>query len=131
MKSANEYWADITDFEGVYQVSSWGNVRRIKRSRGAQIRNKKATLDKHGYLVLTLWKDNKQSRKYVHRLMAEAFIEGDCSLTVDHIDGDKLNNRLDNLEWVTLSENTRRQHATGLANTSTQFKPGWNNLITH
>ena len=126
MKSANEYWADITDFEGVYQVSSWGNVRRIKRSRGAQLRNKKATLDTHGYLVLTLWKDNKQYRKYIHRLMAVAFIDGDQSLSVDHIDGNKLNNSLDNLEWVTLSENTRRQHVTGLANTSTQYKPGWN-----
>lgn len=125
MKSAKEYWADITGFEGVYQVSSWGNVRRIKQSRGAQLRNKKPTLDSHGYYVLTLWKDNKQHRKYLHRLIAEAFIEGDTTLSIDHVDGNKLNNSLDNLEWVTLAENTRRQHMTGLANTSTQYKPNW------
>ena len=126
MKSANEYWSDIPDYQGLYQVSNWGNVRRIKQSRGAQLRNKKATLDAHGYLVLTLWKDNKQKRQYIHRLVATAFVEGDTSLTVDHIDGNKLNNNPDNLEWVSRSENTRRQHVTGLVNTSTQFKLGWN-----
>ena len=126
MKSAVEYFSDIIGFEGIYQISNWGNVRRIKPGRGAQIRTKKTTVDANGYAVVNLWKNNKQSRKYIHRLIAESFIEGDTSLTVDHIDGNKLNNSILNLEWVTLEENSRRQHVTGLANTSTQFKPGWN-----
>jgi hypothetical protein len=129
MKFAKEYWSDITDFEGVYQVSNWGNVRRIKAGKGAQLRNKKPTVDTHGYAVVTLWQNNKQSRKYIHRLIAEAFVEGDTSLTIDHIDGNKLNNSLSNLEWVSKSENTKRQHQTGLASTETQFKSGWNSVL--
>lgn len=129
MKLAKEYWSDITDYEGIYQVSNWGNVRRIKVGKGAQLRNKKATIDSHGYRVISLWSENKQSKKYIHRLVAEAFIDGDKALTVDHVDGDKLNNSIDNLEWVTKSENTKRQHQTGLASTETQFKPGWNSAL--
>ena len=129
MKFAKEYWSDITDFEGVYQVSNWGNVRRIKTGKGAQLRNKKSTIDSHGYRVLQLWTNNKSSKKYIHRLVAEAFIEGDKTLTIDHIDGDKLNNSIDNLEWVSKSENTKRQHRTGLASADTQFKLGWNSVL--
>jgi len=116
MKSANEFWADIEGFDGLYQVSNWGNVRRA-----AQKRYKKPTVDSHGYLVVVLWKANKQSKRYIHRLVAEAFVDGDTALTVDHVDGNKLNNDPTNLEWVSRSENTKRQMFMGLGSAATRF----------
>lgn len=110
-------WKQITDYD--YEVSDKGEVRRIGSSTV-----KKPTLDKTtGYLVVSLWRNNVGSVKLVHRLVAIAFVEGDPSLTVNHIDGNKQNNLPSNLEWITKADNTRHQHQTGLANSIRQFKP--------
>lgn len=66
-------------------------------------------LNGHGYLRVQLWKHNKCKIKQIHRLVIEAFIEkpqSDKTLICNHKDGNKTNNRADNLEWVTYSENT-------------------------
>tara|TARA_R110002012_G_scaffold135578_1_gene289465 strand:- start:55 stop:441 length:387 start_codon:yes stop_codon:yes gene_type:complete len=107
-------WLDIPGYDGVYQVRTDGAIRRNYKKFS---RIKKPTISKRGYQVVGLWKNNVATLHYIHRLVATAFVPGDTSLTVDHIDGDKLNNSISNLEWVSKSENTKRQHALGLADT--------------
>ena len=108
-------WKKITDYD--YEINEQGEVRRI----GTTVL-KTASLDKHGYLVLQLWANNVGRKHYIHRLVAIAFVEGDHSFTINHIDGNKLNNSPDNLEWITKADNTRHQHETGLMNPAAQYK---------
>ena len=123
-KSANERWSDCYGYAGVYEVSSLGRVRRIGKARSARVgRILTPPLHKGGYEVVSLWRNNKGKVHYVHRLVAMAFVHGDHRLSVNHIDGDKRNNTPENLEWVTLAENTRHQIKTGLSNPSAQYKP--------
>jgi hypothetical protein len=72
-------------------------------------------LGKNGYMVVSQGVGGKRHKYSVHRLVAHAFVPGYFpDAHVDHLDGDKLNNRADNLEWVTIRENTKRQWANGL-----------------
>lgn len=66
-------------------------------------------LTKKGYLRVILRKEGRTHFEYVHRLVAEAYVEGDMSLYVDHIDMDKLNNHYSNLRWVTQSGNMKNR----------------------
>ena len=116
-------WKPVVGYEGVFEVSKCGKVRRIKSAKGAQLREKKLTLDLTGYLVTSLWYKNKGKRISVHRLVAMAWVEGDHSLSVNHKDGNKLNNHADNLEWISLTDNTTHQHKTGLSNKVNCYKP--------
>ena len=123
-KSVNERWSDCYGYAGVYEVSSLGRVRRIGKARSARVgRILTPALHKSGYEVVNLWRNNKGKVHSVHRLVAMAFVPGDHSLSVNHIDGDKRNNTPSNLEWVTLAENTRHQWDTGLANSSGCYRP--------
>jgi uncharacterized FAD-dependent dehydrogenase len=96
-----EMWKDIKDFEGLYQVSSLGNIKNIKTNRvfNGYIQNT-------GYPTVTL-----KNKKYsIHRLVALAFIDNPLQKPqVNHIDSDRTNNKVENLEWCTHSENM--QHA--------------------
>ena len=114
-------WKPVVGYEGVFEVSRCGKVRRIKSAKGAQLREKKLTLDSTGYLVTSLWYKNKGKKVSVHRLVAMAWVEGDHSLSVNHKDGNKLNNHADNLEWISLANNTRHQNEIGLANAVTRY----------
>lgn len=119
-----EIWLDIIGFEGLYQVSSIGNVKRltrtIKNGSGVQLleeRPLKTYLSKRGYPFLILRKDNRSINKYIHRLVAESFI-GKSDLQVNHINGIKTDNRVENLEFVTNRENNTHRfnkegHLTG------------------
>lgn len=113
-----EEWADIKGYEGWYQVSTMGRVRSVDRkieqwSRYGHniIRNVKgkvlsATDNGNGYLIVGLAKNQQGENRYVHRLVAETFIENQENLPeVNHIDFDKHNNAIDNLEWVSRIEN--------------------------
>ena len=114
-----EIWKDIKDYEGLYQCSSFGRVRSLDRyveehsGKKKQFRQGqiiKARLNKNGYLQLALNKNSKRKMKYVHILIAETFLENHEKLeTVNHKDGNKLNNNVDNLEWSSYSDNN--QHA--------------------
>lgn len=102
--------APIPGFEGLYEIFENGKVRRIDTGRFIQPRV--ATV---GYLVVSLWKNNKGTTKYIHRLLAEAFIPNPHSFpTVNHIDGDKTNNDLNNLEWASYGRNNKHAYETGL-----------------
>lgn len=121
MSQEKEIWKDIAGFEGYYQVSNLGRVRSldrlIKRKNGHHKRKGKIlaqSSDKKGYKRLQLHKNGMKSHK-VHRLVASAFIESYCqNLQINHIDGDKSNNNLCNLEWVTPEQNTKHALKTGL-----------------
>lgn len=96
-----EEWKDIKDYEGLYQVSNLGRVKTLK---GNTIRI--GTPTHENYLRLKLYKNGKYKNKNVHRLVAEAFIQNpDNKTQVNHIDEDKTNNVVSNLEWVTAKEN--------------------------
>ena len=96
-----EIWKDIKGFEGIYQVSNLGRVKRVKTGRIL-----KSDMNSKGYLRVGLCKNSIKSNKRVHRLVAETFIPNpDNKSEVNHIDENKTNNSLDNLEWMTTKEN--------------------------
>ena len=105
-----EIWKDIKGFEGVYQVSNTGKVRRLifKNNRVVKdkVREKKPTDNGNGYLIVSLQNCNKRKNYYVHRLVAEAFCDKsiNCSV-VNHKDYNKYNNAAENLEWCTQKQN--------------------------
>jgi len=117
-----EIWKDVKDYEGWYQVSNKERVKSLQRtiyySSGAvRLQNSKLLTLRvaNGYLGLTLRKMNKNRTASLHRLMAECFIDNpENKPEVNHIDGNKLNNKLDNLEWVTKSENAKHAWDNGL-----------------
>lgn len=103
----DEVWKDIKAYEGLYQVSNLGRVRCLK---GKSERILKQRKDRNGYIKIHLSKHGKRKYTTLHRLIAQAFIPNpENKPQVNHIDGTKHNNCLDNLEWVTQKENM--QHA--------------------
>lgn len=109
-EKTEEIWKDIDGFNGKYMVSDKGRVKSFAygRERMMSLREKK-----NGYLRVTLYQ-NRHFYRYVHRLVAEAFIGGTDGMQIDHLDNNKKNNQLENLEVVTQRENLRRQKADGL-----------------
>lgn len=106
-----EVWKDIKDYEGLYQVSNTGKVKSI-RTNGKLL---KLHEDKGGYLIAYLYKKSKYKCFKIHRLVANAFIPNqEEKRTVNHIDGNKKNNSVNNLEWATHSENIIHANKTGL-----------------
>lgn len=96
-----EIWKDIKDFENLYEVSTLGKVRN--KSTKYEL---KQFVSLKGYLTLGLFKEGKNYPKRVHRLVAENFIDNpENKETINHIDCDKLNNKVSNLEWNTWTEN--------------------------
>ena len=109
----NETWKPIKYYEGLYEVSSLGNVRSLDRyiMCGKQycfLKGKpmKTCHDSNGYLITTLSKNSKVKRHYLHRLVAEAFIPNPNSLPcIDHINTVKDDNKVENLKWCSYKEN--------------------------
>lgn len=117
-----EQWVDIEGYEGLYQISNQGRVKSLPRLRytpnGSSYMTKeiilKVGMGTNTYHFVSLWKNNKSETKYVHRLVALHFIPKIKGKDfVNHIDENKLNNNVSNLEWCTDMEN--RHHGTGLA----------------
>lgn len=103
----NAIWLPILNYENLYEVSSFGQVRRLKK-----LNNLRPGLSK-GYYFVVLSKDCKGKISKIHRLVALAFIPNpENKPYVNHKDGNKLNNKLENLEWCTDQEN--RTHASKL-----------------
>lgn len=100
-----EIWKNIKGYEGLYQVSNLGRIRKIVLQ----------SVLNDGYKCFNLIKDNNKKIMKVHRAVAEAFIPNPKNKPqVNHIDGNKQNNNVSNLEWVTASENMIHAIKTGL-----------------
>lgn len=110
----NEEWRPVVGFEGKYFVSNLGNVKGIVRS-GSSGDMLKPIPNKFGYLSVHLYDHPRNKAFLIHRLVATAFIPNpENKRTVNHIDGNKLNNCVSNLEWATYSENHKHAYRIGL-----------------
>lgn len=112
----NEVWVPVLGYEGIYEVSSLGQVRNISKFNN-RILNPRKTKD--GYLYLELSSYYKRATKRVHRIVAESFLGYNKNKCVNHIDGDKLNNKIVNLEWISTRENC--SHRSFMKNKSSKY----------
>ena len=105
-----ETWKNIKGYEGLYQVSSMGRVKSLERKdclgRIVKERFLKPCIDRYGYLFVNLCAGGKKRTFFVHRLVCQAFHENpDNKPQVNHLNEDKTDNRVCNLEWATAKEN--------------------------
>lgn len=122
-----EIWKDVVGFEGLYKVSNYSRVKSLKRTVINSNNNckmpvkeiiLKTTSDKYGYKFIFLARDSTRKLGRIHRVSATAFIPNpENKPFVNHIDGNKLNNHISNLEFVTAKENTQHALRTGLIKT--------------
>lgn len=119
-----EIWKDVESYKGIYKVSNTGKIKSIDRNikmgsgfgvcKGKTLSDYK---DKDGYLVVSLSNKSKYKLSKVHRVVASAFIPNPLNLPqVNHKDGVKTNNHVDNLEWCDGFHNMRHANRTGLVN---------------
>lgn len=116
---STEIWKDILGYEGLYQVSNLGNVRSLDKFKEVNhktihfkyvVKGKilKYGIDKNGYFHVNLYKNKKPITTKIHKLVAIAFLNhvpNGYTIVVDHIDNDKTNNKLDNLQLISHREN--------------------------
>ena len=117
-----EIWKDIEGYEKLYQVSNFGRVKSYPRNGTIkEERILKQTIDNNGYLIVGLHKNNKAKKVCVHWLVANAFIpKKENDEVINHIDGNKLNNKLINLERCTQSHNVKESFRLGLQKPSNE-----------
>ena len=117
MDQSIELWLPVAGFDW-YEVSNHGRLRRIKGCPGghAGLITHVQVCPKGDYLQYRMRLGGKKTARYIHRLVAEHFVDGQAEgLEVNHKDGDKQNNRWTNLEWVTRKQNLFHAYTTGLS----------------
>lgn len=126
-QQTSEKWRAVVGFEGLYEVSVAGHVRRVGRAArngkgrggGAHVgRVLKQQTRRNSYLSVQLWSEGKYASRLVHCLVAAAFIgPKPPGMDVNHRDGDKSRNAIENLEYLTRSQNNQHAYDTGLKRT--------------
>lgn len=129
-----EIWKPISEYDFLYEISNMGRVRSLKKW---DVNSKsfipcmnilKPTDNGNGYLIIGLRKGGKRKNYYIHRLVAQEFLSNDRNLKcVNHIDYDKRNNTVENLEWCTQLDNVRHssehmKHKKGITHSNTGEK---------
>jgi len=107
-----EIYKDIIGYEGLYKASTKGNIKSVIKRNGKDIILKQG-IDKCGYCIVTLCKDKKKTTKTVHRLIALTFLF-ETNIQVNHKDGNKKNNDVSNLEFVSAKQNINHAIENGL-----------------
>lgn len=108
----DEIWKEIEGYDGDYIISNFGKVKSLRFNKRIPLKQIKHS---RGYLVVNLFKNKIPKKFLLHRLVAENFIENpENKPEVNHLNGDKSNNHISNLEWATYSENTKHAWKTGL-----------------
>lgn len=119
-----EIWKDIKGYEGIYQVSDLGRVKSLNYNHHGMEAILKPSNRGNGYLFVVLCINKIKTNYLVHRLVCESFLPNpENKRTVNHKNGIKTDNRLDNLEWATHHENNKHAHDNGL-NVSPKFWTG-------
>ena len=99
-----EIWKPIPGYEGVYEISSMGRIKRVLATRGGTPGRILANAPSHGYLSIRLSKNDVQKTFFIHQLVLLAFI-GPSDLNCNHKNGDRKDNRIENLEYATQKAN--------------------------
>jgi hypothetical protein len=111
----NEEWKDINGYDGMYSVSNYGRVKSFIFNKGTNERILRLSINHQGYLKVDFCKDRITKTYRINRLVALEYIHNPLTKkTVNHIDANKLNNMVDNLEWNTLKENINHAWSNGL-----------------
>ena len=121
-----EIWKDVIGFEGYYKISSIGNVKSLNYNKSGNPGNLKKSDSGKGYELVVLSNDSKRSTKRVHQLVAESFLghkRCGMKLVVNHIDFNRKNNKVENLEIITNRENVSQKH---FKSSSTYTGVSWN-----
>lgn len=132
----DEIWRDVPGYEGMYMISTFGNICSVSRKNVYFDRKRKACvtrmvggklvkkrIGKTGYISVSLHKDGKRKIFFVHRLVAMVFIDNpfNCKY-VNHIDENKSNNHVENLEWIDFKQNVDYSQARIIARVSESGK---------
>jgi len=116
MENKQEIWQQLTDYEGIYEISNFGNVKTLANNKEKCEKIMKGTIAK-GYVRVTLRKNNIAKICLVHRLVAKQFIPNlEKKEQVNHINGLKSDNKVSNLEWNTSFENMQHASKNNLLN---------------
>lgn len=130
-----EFWKPVVGYEGIYEVSTLGRVRRVKAAQGTRVGTVLAPIEgNHGYLSVHLHADRKRKLVRIHRLVAEAFHGVSDLPLVRHLDGDPTNNRPENLAHGTSQENAldrvRHGRSTDVNGNSNKTSCKWGHEFT-
>ena len=114
-----EQWKDVVGYEGLYQVSDCGEIKRVLFVNNKVRKPQEKILHQHtawnGRMLVDLYKDGNRKRITVHRIVASAFIPNPNNLPqINHIDGNPKNNIVENLEWCDASYNMKHAYENGL-----------------
>jgi len=112
---SNEIWKDVIGYEGLYQVSDYGNIKSLPRLGVVRSRLLKHLIMPRGYHSVRLYSNGSNKQFLVHRLVAMSFLLNELGKPeVNHIDSDVNNNKLNNLSWCTREENVNHSFRSGI-----------------